>query len=93
MKILKPYPEFYRQYKDRILKKNDNSIGVVVGYFIDTDNDVVLFVQREIIDPYKYFNYFINKYNIETKDYHGDSSRIFFLVNKDDIEQKIVKVI
>ena len=92
MKILKPHPEFYRKYKDRILEKDDNSIGVVVGYFIDTDDDIVLFVQKEIFDPYKYFNYFIKNYNVEVKDYHGDPSNIFFLVNKDDIDKNYAKL-
>ena len=92
MKILKPHPEFYRKYKDRILKRNNMLSGIVVGYFIDRDESVVLFVQSEEFAIYKSFHYFVNTYKVEMQDYHGDTSRNFFLVDENDIEKKIVKV-
>lgn len=67
MKILKPHPEFYRKYKDRILEKDDNSIGVVVGYFIDVDGSVVLIVETDNPSnrPLHYLKY---QHNVEIKD-------------------------
>ena len=47
MKILKPHPEFYRKYKDRILEKDDNSIGVVVGYITHSRLPISLYIIEE----------------------------------------------
>ena len=93
MKILKPHPEFYRKYKDRILKRNNMLSGIVVGYFIDRDESVILFVECETLAKHNSFHYFVNTYNVEMQDYHGDTSRNFFLVDESDIEKKIVKLI
>ena len=93
MKILKPHPEFYKQYKDRILKRNNMLSGIVVGYFIDRDESVILFVECEAFAKHNSFHYFVNTYNVEMQDYHGDTSRNFFLVDESDIEKKIVKLI
>ena len=93
MKILKPHPEFYRKYKDRVLQRSNMLSGVVVGYFIDRDESVILFVQSEALAIYKSFHYFVNTYKVEIEDYHGDTSKNFFLVDENDIEKKIVKLI
>ena len=92
MKILKPHPEFYRKYKDRILEKDDNSIGVVVGYFIDKDGSVVLVVETEYPSNRPLY-YFMDEHDVEIKDYHGNHSRGFFLVIEEYFKRKIVKVI
>ena len=90
MKILKPYPQFYKQYKDKILQKSGSS-GVVVGYYIEDDGSATLVVQTAINDLYKYFDYFIKRFNIEMQDYHGDPSKDFFLVGEIDIKRRFVK--
>ena len=91
MKISKIHPQFYKKHKDKILQKSGSS-GVVVGYYIEDDGSATLVVQTAINDLYKYFDYFIKNYNVEVKDYHGDPSNIFFLVNKDDIEKNYAKL-
>ena len=92
MKILKPHPEFYKQYKDKILQRSGTS-GTVVGYFIENDGSAILVAQTEINDLHKHFDYFIKRFNIEMQDYHGNPSKEFFLVNENTIKRKIVKVI
>ena len=93
MKILKPHPEFYKQYKDKALQRDVYLKGIVVGYFIDKDGSVVLVVECEAFAKHNSFHYFVNTYNVEMQDYHGDASRNFFLVDENDIEKKIVKLI
>ena len=92
MKII-TYPDFYKEYRNKTLAKRNDCLGVVVGYFIDTDDSLVLFTQIDRKDIYNYFNYFITKYKIDIKDYHGEDSKCFFLVNKEDIDKGHVKVI
>lgn len=92
MKILKPHPEFYRKYKDRILEKDDNSIGVVVGYFIDVDGSVVLIVETDNPSN-RPLHYLMYQHNVEIKDYHGNHSKEFFLVIEEYFKRKIIKVI
>ena len=90
MKILKPHPEFYKKHKDKILQKSGSS-GVVVGYYIEDDGSATLVVQTAINDLYKYFDYFIKRFNIEIQDYHGNPSKDFFLVGENDIKRSFVK--
>ena len=90
MKILKPHPEFYKQYKDKILQRGDSS-GVVVGYFIENDGSAILVAQTEINDLYRHFDYFIRRFNVKMQDYHGDPSKDFFLVGEIDIKRRFVK--
>ena len=91
MKII-TYPNLYQKYRDKKISFCGDK-GVVVGYFIDTDDSLVLFAQIDKKDVYNYFNYFITKYKIDIKDYHGEDSKCFFLVNKEDIDKGRVKVI
>ena len=90
MKILKPYPEFYKQYKDKILQRSGIS-GTVVGYFIENDGSAILVAQTEINDLYRHFDYFIRRFNVKMQDYHGDPSKDFFLVGEIDIKRRFVK--
>ena len=90
MKILKIHPQFYKKHKDKILQKSGSS-GVVVGYYIETDGSATLVVQTAINDLYKYFDYFIKRFNIEIQDYHGNPSKDFFLVGENDIKRSFVK--
>ena len=90
MKILKIHPQFYKKHKDKILQKSGSS-GVVVGYYIETDGSTTLVVQTAINDLYKYFDYFIKRFNIEIQDYHGNPSKDFFLVGENDIKRSFVK--
>ena len=90
MKILKIHPQFYKKHKDKILQKSGSS-GVVVGYYIEDDGSATLVVQTVINDLYKYFDYFIKRFNIEIQDYHGDPSKDFFLVDENDIKRSFVK--
>ena len=92
MKILKPHPEFYKQYKDKALQRDVYLKGIVVGYFIDKDGSVVLVVETEYPSN-KPLHYFVYQHNVEIKDYHGDIDKNFFLVDENDIEKKIVKLI
>ena len=90
MKILKIHPQFYKKHKDKILQKSGSS-GVVVGYYIEDDGSATLVVQTAINDLYKYFDYFIKRFNIEIQDYHGDPSKDFFLVDENNIKRSFVK--
>ena len=90
MKILKIHPQFYKKHKDKILQKSGSS-GVVVGYYIEDDGSATLVVQTAINDLYKYFDYFIKRFNIEIQDYHGNPSKDFFLVGENDIKRSFVK--
>lgn len=92
MKILKPQPEFYKQYKDKVLQQDVYLKGIVVGYFIDKDGSVVLVVETEHLSN-KPLHYFMYQHDVEIKDYHGNHSKEFFLVVEDYIKRKIVKVI
>ena len=91
MKILKPHPEFYKQYKDKTLQRDVYFKGIVVGYFIDKDGSVVLVVETEYPSN-KPLHYLIYQHGVEIKDYHGNHSREFFLVIEDYIKKQIVKV-
>ena len=86
------YPDLYQKYKDKTIAFCGDR-GVIVGYFIDTDDSLILFAQIDRTGIYGYFNYFITKYKIDIKDYHGEDSKRFFLVNKEDIDKERVKVI
>ena len=92
MKILKPHPEFYKQYKDKILQRDIHFKGIVVGYFIDVDGSVVLIVETDNPSN-RPLHYLMYQHNVEIKDYHGNHSKEFFLVVEDYIKRKIVKVI
>ena len=92
MKILKPHPEFYIDYKDKTIEKNMYLKGTVIGYCIMYNNKVALMVQTENIGFDGFFKYFIKKDSIKTRDYHGNENKYFFLVYKEDIEYGIVKV-
>lgn len=92
MKII-TYPDLYKKYKNKTLATRNGYSGVVVGYFIDTDDSLVLFVQTDKKDIYGYFNYFITEYKIDIKDYHGDNSKCFFLANKKNFDRGHVKVV
>ena len=91
MKILKPHPEFYKQYKDKTLQRGAYLKGIVVGYFIDKDGSVVLVVETEYPSN-RPLHYFMYQHDVEIKDYHGNHSREFFLVIEDYIKEQIVKV-
>ena len=91
MKILKPHPEFYKQYKDKALQRDVYLKGIVVGYFIDKDGSVVLVVETEYPSN-KPLHYLMYQHDVEIRDYHGDENKYFFLVYKEDIEYGIVKV-
>ena len=92
MKILKPHPEFYKQYKDKILQRDMHFKGIVVGYFIDVNRSVVLIVETD--NPsHGSLHYLMYQHDVEIKDYHGNHSKEFFLVIEDYIKRKIVKVI
>ena len=92
MKILKPHPEFYKQYKDKILQRDMHFKGIVVGYFIDVDGSVVLIV--ETYNPsHRPLHYLMYQHDVEIKDYHGNHSKEFFLVIEEYFKRKIVKVI
>ena len=90
MKILKPHPEFYKQYKDKILQRS-GTLGTVVGYYIENDGSAILVAQTEINDLYRHFDYFIRRFNVKMQDYHGDPSKDFFLVGEIDIKRSFVK--
>ena len=92
MKILKPHPEFYKQYKDKALQRDVYLKGIVVGYFIDKDGSVVLVVETEYLSNIP-LHYFMYQHDVEIKDYHGNHSKEFFLVIEDYIKRQIVKVI
>ena len=92
MKILKPHPEFYKQYKDKALQRDVYLKGIVVGYFIDKDGSVVLVVETEYLSN-RSLHYFMYQHDVEIKDYHGNHSREFFLVIEDYIKKQIVKVV
>ena len=91
MKILKPHPEFYKQYKDKPLQRDVYLKGIVVGYFIDRDGSVVLVVETKYPSN-RPLHYFMYEHDVEIKDYHGNHSREFFLVIEDYIKKQIVKV-
>ena len=92
MKILKPHPEFYKQYKDKILQRDMHFKGIVVGYFIDVNRSVVLIVETD--NPsHRPLHYLMYQHDVEIKDYHGNHSKEFFLVIEDYIKRQIVKVI
>ena len=92
MKILKPQPEFYKQYKDKALQRDVYLKGIVVGYFIDKDGSVVLVVETD--NPsHRPLHYLMYQHDVEIKDYHGNHSKEFFLVIEDYIKRQIVKVI
>ena len=92
MKILKPHPEFYKQYKDKILQRDLHFKGIVMGYFIDVDGSVVLIVETD--NPsHRPLHYLMYQHNVEIKDYHGNHSKEFFLVIEEYFKRKIIKVI
>ena len=92
MKILKPHPEFYKQYKDKILQRDMHFKGIVVVYFIDVDGSVVLIVETD--NPsHRPLHYLMYQHDVEIKDYHGNHSKEFFLVIEEYFKRKIVKVI
>ena len=92
MKILKPHPEFYKQYKDKILQRDLHFKGIVMGYFIDVDSSVVLIVETD--NPsHRPLHYLMYQHDVEIKDYHGNHSKEFFLVIEEYFKRKIVKVI
>ena len=92
MKILKPHPEFYKQYKDKTLQRDMHFKGIVVGYFIDVDGSVVLIVETDNPSN-RPLHYLMYQHNVEIKDYHGNHSKEFFLVIEEYFKKKIVKVI
>ena len=92
MKILKPHPEFYKQYKDKTLQRDVYFKGIVVGYFIDVNRSVVLIVETEYPSN-RPLHYLMYQHDVEIKDYHGNHSREFFLVIEEYFKKKIVKVI
>lgn len=92
MKILKPHPEFYKQYKDKTLQRDVYFKGIVVGYFIDVNRSVVLIVETEHPSN-RPLHYLMYQHDVEIKDYHGSHSRELFLVIEDYIKKQIVKVI
>ena len=92
MKILKPHPEFYKQYKDRALQRDLHFKGIVMGYFIDVNGSTVLIVETD--NPsHRPLHYLMYLHDVEIKDYHGNHSKEFFLVIEDYIKRQIVKVI
>lgn len=92
MKILKPHPEFYKQYKDKILQRDLHFTGIVMGYFIDVNGLTVLIVETD--NPsHRPLHYLMYLHDFEIKDYHGNHSKEFFLVIEDYIKRQIVKVI
>ena len=92
MKIIEKHPKFYTDYKDKTIIKNMYLKGTVIGYCVIYNNKIALMVQTEKIGFDGFFEYFIKKNNIKPKDYHGNESRYFFLVYKEDIECCFVKV-
>ena len=92
MKILKPHPEFYKQYKDKTLQRDLHFKGIVVGYFIDVDGSVVLIVETDNPSN-RPLHYLMYQHDVEIKDYHGNHSKEFFLVIEEYFKRKIVKVI
>ena len=71
MKILKPHPEFYKQYKDKTLQRDLHFKGIVMGYFIDVDGSVVLIVETD--NPsHRPLHYLMYQHDVEIKDYHGN---------------------
>ena len=92
MKILKPHPEFYKQYKDKTLQRDLHFKGIVVGYFIDVNRSVVLIVETDNPSN-RPLHYLMYQHDVEIKDYHGNHSKEFFLVIEEYFKRKIVKVI
>ena len=95
MKIIEKHPKFYTDYKDKTVTKKRNYMylkGTVVGYCVMYNNKIALMVQTEKLGFDGFFEYFIKKNSIKTKYYHGNESRYFFLVYKEDIECGFVKV-
>ena len=92
MKIVGMHPEFYIDYKEKTIIKNIFLKGTVIGYCVMYNKHIALIVQSEKIGFDGFFEYFIKKNNVKPKDYHGNESRYFFLVYKEDIECGFVKV-
>ena len=89
MKILKPHPGFYKQYKDKILQRGDSS-GVVVGYFIENDGSAILVAQEDAKRFTMNLKQFMELLNIKIEDFHGDVNKNFFLINQERIDNGFI---
>ena len=92
MKIIEKHPKFYTDYKDKTIIKNIYLKGTVIGYCVMYNKKIALMAESKRTGFQGFFEYFIKKNNVKPKDYHGNESKYFFLVYKEDIECGFVKV-
>lgn len=76
----------YQKYKDKRIMFYDIQ-GTVVGYFFTELNNLLLIIETDRFSRLNNIKYFIERNNFALKDYHGDTEKEFFLVNKNDFKE------
>ena len=93
MKIISKHPIFYEIYKNIKFKVVFHT-GTVCGYYISKESgDVLLWAETEFKSRDSFPKEFVEKENIELKDYQGNFDKIFFLVTKKNIKDGLVQII
>ena len=93
MKIISKHPIFYEIYKNIKVKAGFNT-GTICGYYISKKSgDTLLWAETEFENRDSFTREFIEKEDIELKDYQGNFDKIFFLVTKKNIKDGLVQII
>ena len=93
MKIISKHPIFYEIYKNIKVKAGFHT-GTVCGYYISKKSgDTLLWAETEFENRDSFTREFIEKEDIELKDYQGNFDKIFFLVTKKNIKDGLVQII
>lgn len=93
MKIISKHPIFYEIYKNIRFKVGFHT-GTVCGYYISKKSgDTLLWAETEFENRDSFTREFIEKEDIELKDYQGNFDKIFFLVTKKNIKDGLVQII
>ena len=93
MKIISKHPIFYEIYKNIRVKVAFHT-GTVCGYYISKKSgDILLWAETELNSWDSFPREFVEKENIELKEYQGNFDKIFFIIAQKNIKNGFVQII
>jgi cytochrome c2 len=93
MRIISKHPIFYEIYKNIKVKAGFHT-GTICGYYISKKSgDTLLWAETELNSWDSFPKEFVEKENIELKEYQGNFDKIFFIVAQKNIKNGFVQII